>query len=272
MIENRHIRFLTARRILQGSIVFLFIAGNVWGWSLLKGDLSTAKVMNVIPLSDPFAVLQMIVSGASLATDVLIGALLIVLIYGLFAGRMFCSWVCPVNIVTDTANWLRRKIFTGSRQKLVRVGRNTRFGIIAVALVLSVMLSVPAFEMVSPISLIHRGLIFGFGLGWTMIVVIFLWDLLVLPNGFCGHLCPLGGFYSLLNRFSLVRVRHDHVNCTNCMDCKVICPEKPVLKNIGIESGFINGITCTNCGRCIEVCKDDALEFGIRQIIRRQEK
>ena len=28
-------------------------------------------------------------------------------IYVLIGGRAYCAWVCPVNIVTDTANWLR---------------------------------------------------------------------------------------------------------------------------------------------------------------------
>ena len=30
--------------------------------------------------------------------------------YLIVGGRVFCSWVCPVNIVTDFAEWLRRRL------------------------------------------------------------------------------------------------------------------------------------------------------------------
>ena len=30
--------------------------------------------------------------------------------YGLVGGRVFCSWVCPVNVVTDASAALRRRL------------------------------------------------------------------------------------------------------------------------------------------------------------------
>ena len=39
-----------------------------------------------------------------------LGALIVAMFYALVGGRVFCSWVCPVNVVTDTASWLRRRL------------------------------------------------------------------------------------------------------------------------------------------------------------------
>jgi ferredoxin-type protein NapH len=134
--------------------------------------------------------------------------------------------------------------------------------------VLSYILGVTAFEFVSPISITHRAIIFGVGFGWAAGVVIFLFDLFILKNGWCGHICPLGGFYSAIGKVSLIRVDHDEEKCTVCMKCKEVCPETQVLFMIGKSSEQVLLGECTNCGRCIEVCDDDALNFSIRKLAK----
>ena len=125
--------------------------------------------------------------------------------------------------------------------------------------------------MLSPVSMLHRGLIFGMGFGWAAVAVIFLFDLFVLKNGWCGHICPIGAFYSITSKFHWIKVKHTKENCTNCNDCFVVCPEPQVLKIIGKESGPIDNGECTNCGRCIEVCNDHALKFIKKEKIIKEE-
>ena len=134
----------------------------------------------------------------------------------------------------------------------------------AISILISFVLGIGAFELISPIGILNRGLIYGAGLGFSVVVSVFLFDLFALKNGFCGHICPLGGFYSLIGKFSLFRVRHDQQKCTLCMKCVNICPERQVLSMIGKKSDFVKGKECTNCGRCVEVCDDDALGFYIK--------
>lgn len=53
----------------------------------------------------------MFAAGAVVGVDALVaGAATVALFYALLGGRGFCAWVCPVNIVTDAANYLRRKL------------------------------------------------------------------------------------------------------------------------------------------------------------------
>lgn len=257
-------RFMVARRIIQVGLLFLYFAANAYGWKVLEGNLSASLLLETIPLSDPYAIVQMLFAGAALASNVLIGAVIIALLYAVIGGRAFCSWVCPINMITDAANWLRRAFGISQVQKRVYMSRNIRYWILALSLVLSAFMGVAAFELISPISMVHRGAVFGMGLGFGAIIVIFMFDLFVHEHGWCGYLCPLGAFYSIVGKYSLIRVKHNAEACTACMKCKEVCPEKEVLHMVAKESESVTMGACTNCGRCVEVCDDDALNFSIR--------
>jgi len=262
-------KYLILRRITQLSILFLYFGANVYGWKILEGTLSFSILFEKIPLTDPYALLQMLVAGALISSDMIIGVLIILLFYGLIGGRAYCSWVCPINMVTDLASYLRRKLKIDKDGRRYLVSRNFRYWALGTFLILSFLTGVAAFEFFSPIGIFTRGIVFGIGFGWTFILAIFLFDLFVVKNGWCGHICPLGAFYSVVGSKSLIRVEHNVDACTNCGECKNVCPEKEVLNPIiNKKSGFVEGIECTNCGRCIEVCSDKALKFSIRNFAK----
>jgi len=258
-IIKRH-RYLISRRIVQIGLLILFAGSNYAGWNIFKGNYSSGVILDTIPLSDPYAVLQILFSGFLAGSDLLIGALIVLVIYGLLFGRIFCSWICPLNIVSDTALNISNRLKVDAKFK---VSTKTRYGVLVLGLILSSILGLSAFEIVSPVSILHRGLIFGIGAGWAVIAAIFLFDIAVLKNGWCGHLCPLGAFYSLIGRYALLKVKHNSDNCTNCNRCFAVCHEPQVLDIIGKQNGVIKSGECTNCARCIEVCDDDALGFSI---------
>ncbi len=255
-------RYLLARRITQLGILLLFWLGANHHMGVLTGNLSSSKILRTIPLADPFAVLQILATGQPLATTVLLGAGIVLVFYWLVGGRAFCGWVCPVDLIRGTAAWLRRRLrITGQ----FRVARSTRFWIMGMSLLLSALTGVAAFEWLSPIGLIHREIIFGAGVGLLVIPVILGVDLYLARDGWCGSLCPLGAFYSLVGRFSLLRVGFDSERCDHCGDCLVVCPEKHVINFPRMESrGFIDSGDCLNCGRCLEVCPREAYHFALR--------
>ena len=265
-------RYLILRRFTQIGLLFLYFGANAWGWTILQGNLSSSVILGKIPMSDPYAALQMLAAGAVMATNLLVGVAVAASFYFFIGGRAFCSWVCPINMVTDAANYLREVTginkVTGIKQP---ASRNIRYWVLGMSLVISAIMGVTAFEFISPISMVHRGIVFGMGFGWAAVLIIFLFDLFVLKNGWCGHICPLGGFYSILGKFSFIRVQHLEENCTLCMKCKVVCPENQVLHMIGKESLPVLSGECTNCARCIEVCDDDALKFSIRSMVQNKE-
>lgn len=256
-------RYLIVRRIVQAGLLLLFAGANYFGWKVLTGNYSSARVVESFYLSDPYAAIQILAAGFLLNVDVLLGALLVALFYALIGGRSFCSWVCPMNIITDLVQWLNRKIKMSKADPNVRVTRNLRYWIMALGVVMSALMGFAAFEFISPVSMLHRGVIFGFGSGIAAVLAVILFDLFVLKNGWCGHVCPLGAFYAMIGKYSLVRVNHSKENCTECNRCFGVCPERQVLAIINKQSGSILYGACTNCGRCIEACDDGALKFGM---------
>jgi len=255
-------KYLITRRITQSGILFLFLGGNIFHWKILRGNLSSASVFNTVPLSDPFAALQNLFAGAVLTKEHITGALIIFLFYAVIGGRLFCGWVCPVNMVTDTANKLRDIFRFDNLFHSWNIDRVTRYWVAGLSLVLSAIFGVAAFEWISPIGLLNRGIIYGMGLGWALVIAVFLFDLFAVKNGFCGHLCPLGSFYALTGRLGFLRIGYDKNKCTLCMKCLDICPEKQVLQIVGKKSGAVLSAECVNCGRCIEVCQEHAMQFS----------
>ena len=151
-------RFLFLRRITQISLLLLYVSANIWGLNILVGNLSSSLFLDTVPLSDPFAILQMLSAGAILGLDVIIGALIITTFYLIVGGRVFCSWICPVNMITDLSNYIRRKTGLNKIQKKQPATRNMRYWVLGLSFVISFILGVAAFELVSPIGMIHRGI------------------------------------------------------------------------------------------------------------------
>jgi len=264
-------RLLLLRRLTQVSILALFmlspwLANKIDLW-IIKGNLSSSLTLELIPLTDPFVFIQTLAAGHWPIAEGVIGVIIVSLFYFLVGGRVYCSWVCPINIVTDTAAWLRDKL--NIKGGLV-ISARSRFWVLIFTLIISVVTGKLAWEMINPVSIVFRGLIFGMGLAWGMILAIFLLDLIVSRRAWCSHLCPVGAFYSLLGKFSLVRINaYQREKCDDCMDCFIVCPEKQVIKGPlkGADkniSSFILSDQCTNCGRCIDICAEDVFKYDLR--------
>ena len=261
-------RWLVLRRLSQLGIILLFLLGPWAGIWILKGNLTSSLLFNTIPLTDPMTFIQLLAAGFwGVAGTAAIGAVIVLVFYMLVGGRVFCSWVCPVNPVTDLAFWLRRKI---KPKGGLQFARSTRYWVLATILIVAMVTGTMAYELINPVSLLHRGLFFGMGAGWVLIIGLLMFDFAVAQRGWCSHLCPVGAFYALASQFSLIRVRADaRDQCDDCGECFVVCPEPqilpPVLKG---ESPKIRPVVldnvCTNCGRCIDICPESVFEFGTR--------
>ncbi|MFW2372769.1 MAG: quinol dehydrogenase ferredoxin subunit NapH [Gammaproteobacteria bacterium] len=260
-------KWLMLRRLSQLGFLALFLLGPWFGIWIVKGNMISSLTLETLPLTDPYVLLQTLFAGHVVETTAVIGALIVLAFYMLLGGRMYCSWVCPVNMVTDAAEWSRNKLGIKSG---VQYSRQVRYWILGMTLLLALFSGTLAWELVNPVSMINRALVFGMGFGWVMILALFLFDTLVSKRAWCGHLCPVGAFYSLLGKFSLLRVNaYARNQCDDCMECFAVCPEPHVImpalkgeaKNIG---SVILSSNCTNCGRCIDICGKEVFKFDHR--------
>lgn len=260
-------RYLILRRISQLSVLALFLVGPWFGWWIVKGNMASSLTLDILPLTDPLVFLQSLLAGNEPLSTAVIGAVIITAFYILVGGRVYCSWFCPINAVTDAAEWLRTRLGIKGGGHM---SRSFRYWFLAGILLLAAVSGMIAWELVNPVSMVFRGLIFGMGMAWAVVLAIFILDLLIARRAWCGHLCPVGAFYGLLGAASVLRISAaKREACDDCMDCFAVCPEqqviRPALKGAdkGISPIIMSG-QCTNCGRCIDVCAKDVFEFNHR--------
>ncbi|MCI5145711.1 MAG: quinol dehydrogenase ferredoxin subunit NapH, partial [Candidatus Electrothrix sp. AR3] len=190
----------------------------------------------------------------------------VLVLYTVVGGRVYCAWVCPLNPLTDAAAWLNRRL---ELKRNLFLSKSTRYWLLALLPILSFATGSIIWEWLNPVTMLQRGLVFGMGLGWLLIALLLVVDTLLLRRGWCGYLCPVGAFYSLLGFVPILRIQAaQREYCTDCMDCFAVCPEpqviRPALKGGEQDSAVILSNNCLNCGRCIDVCPHNVFRFSRR--------
>lgn len=71
-------------------------------------------------MRDPLSIAQIFlygaISGIAIGSEALIGLFIVLIIYGVFFGG-YCSYVCPMNMITDLANFLRWMFWFNTNKK-----------------------------------------------------------------------------------------------------------------------------------------------------------
>lgn len=259
----RH-RWLLTRRTVQISILLAFIVHIPGYGKIAEGNLASSLWFGVLKLTDPFILLQTFLAGSTIAMPALIGALIVGAFYAFFAGRIYCSWVCPINLLTDLAYWLRKKLNIKGNMSL---SRSLRLWILALAIALSFLGSTLAWEMVNPITRFQRELVWFSFSGAMLLGALFLFDLFVSRRAWCGHLCPVGAFYGLLGRYGRLKVTAtptDSCDSSGCSRCVAVCPEPHVLAPVvSKQAQSVTSSDCTRCGACLDECHEGTLSMKL---------
>jgi ferredoxin-type protein NapH len=251
-------KWTIARRGVQLGVIAL-IASPLVGLSAFNGNLAAGELLG-IGLADPLAFLQATLASRLFVPSFLGAALLVTALYFATGGRSFCGWVCPVYLLTEMGDKLRDRLGFGERRFSLAGTRWT----LAVTLIVSPIVGIPLFEILSPIGIATRAVMFKGVLPLLLPAAILLVEIFVARRIWCRSLCPAGGFYSLLGRFSPVRMRFSKERCTDCGDCEKVCPVEEVLAFPLRQGGTqVTAGDCTRCGKCIDVCHGNALKFGV---------
>lgn len=255
---------LVARRVSQLLVITAFWLGPWTGYWLLRGNLSGSRLLDTLPMTDVFVFLQSLFAGHAPTFNFITGAVLIAIFYAILGGRVFCGWVCPLNMVTDAARWVRRKLALTTH---LRINRVIRIWLLIACLLAAALSGHMVWENLNPVSMWQRSLIAGTSSGLSFALLVFLLDVVGGQGTWCGHLCPHGQVYAGLGKLPIGWRVHatQRQRCDDCMDCYQVCPESQLLKQaIKGANARIDSAQCTRCGRCVEICHQRVFEFEYR--------
>ena len=194
---------------------------------------------------------------------------------GLLAGRFICGWLCLFGLIQELLYRLPvRKLVLPPR--LDRRLRRLKYLLLALTVLLLPLIlrdeygvSVPYFcKWLCPAGMLEGGLpllLLNKALrpaahwlyAWkALLLALFLAASAVIQRPFCKYVCPLGAFYSLFQRVSLLRLKHRPAACTGCGGCAEVC-----VMGVDPRQGA-NGTECIRCGACVSACPTGALSFS----------
>ncbi|HJA41149.1 MAG TPA: quinol dehydrogenase ferredoxin subunit NapH [Firmicutes bacterium] len=257
-------KWTIVRRIVQFAVLLLFLTpflAEIEGENFFFGTLSSSEILGIM-LTDPFGALQIIFASKTVHTVLLIGAVTIFAFYFLIRGRVFCGWVCPVNLILEFCNRLR-KLFKIKKRYDVKVNRYTKIWIALIILALSFASSLPVYEMFNPIGTVMKGIIFATGLGVWSFIAIVIAEVFFATRIWCRSLCPIGGFYQVVGKAGNFHVKIDHDKCIHCNHCKQVCLADSEILVPVVDQGaiYVTAGDCMLCGKCVDHCNDNALRI-----------
>jgi polyferredoxin len=193
---------------------------------------------------------------------------------GVLVGRFICGWLCLFGLIQELLYKIPVKKINIS-EKWDRRLRKLKYAVLGILVILlpiilrdEMGLSVPYFckwlcpvgtlEAGVPLMLLNKGLraaahfVFVWKLG---LLVLILLSAVFIHRPFCKYLCPLGAFYALFQRISLLRLKLDTDKCVSCGTCSAVCPMQVD------PSKTPNHTECIRCGKCTAACPQAALKF-----------
>jgi ferredoxin-type protein NapH len=250
---------------------------------LAIGNTSTATIHSFCIRSPFDQFTNAVVSGnfAVIAISVSAWLVLVVLIVAVFAGPLFCGYMCPVGSVSEAVSRLtplpnKWRI----RIKNTKVTRSIRFGFLAgflaVALIVGQKMSTDVASICcrycssSTVQNFSNALITGntsvIGY-WSSATLIVLISYLIIGGiffvggrGWCLFFCPLGAVSGIAHaggaKAGLYKTRHIGSNCQSCKKCTVNCPMQAIGTDREVEQTL-----CIGCHECVNNCNFDAYEY-----------
>jgi polyferredoxin len=174
----------------------------------------------------------------------------------LIAKKAFCGWACPIGFLGELGGRLGAFLAKGKITPGERVDsrlRLLRYAVLFVSLYFTYEAGDLILRGYDPFYLIFSG--FGHGsVGLTSWIVLGLLTIgaLLIPMFFCRYLCPLGAILDPFGRLGLIKITRNEAACTDCGHCQAACPHSIPVHTLA----KVRHRDCTNCLECVEICPE----------------
>ena len=170
---------------------------------------------------------------------------LLTLMLTLFAGRVFCGWLCPLGGLLALLEAIKPRRSASQWTRRLTVFRVPWFIFLLGILILGSGWA----QYLSPFHLLTEELSRAWlhQVPWMLLFVVGL-GIAFFPRFWCVFICPTGLLLSIVSAYRR-RVVHPPDTCVHCGICEKICPSgaaKQAPENAGAD--------CLLCGRCTKKC------------------
>jgi len=194
-----------------------------------------------------------------------------IIIISTFLKKGFCSWICPIGLISESLHTLGKKIFKRnySLPRVIDVPMRS----IKYLLLLFFVYSISQMTVDELKAFIYSDYnkaadlklyLFFANIGTTAVAVIgiLIFLSLLIKNFWCRYACPYGALLGISSLLSPFKVRRNDSTCIKCGKCSLACPSLlPVDK---LDS--VNSAECFACYSCIESCPvSNTLKFSISE-------
>ena len=173
-------------------------------------------------------------------------------IAALFAGRLFCGYICPFGALQELLHVQKLRVRIPDRW--MKILRWIPYAILVYLVVRVFATGILSWSGTTPFKAFFT--FGGTAVTWAISATFAVLSIVVF-RPFCRLSCPLGSWLSLVSRISPFRVRVGStcVSCGKCDDACSFC---------AIEGGHADASTCLLCGECIRECPVGALRIAGR--------
>lgn len=260
------------------SILFLIAVPmlNLLGIHWVIGTLYSISI-GQLDIVDPVMALQTVLLTKRIYIPFLLMTIVPVVLALVF-GRVFCSWMCPQNTISEWVDALQKRIFK-SRWHNVHtrhIENNPNpvlyWCIFAALTLLVLILGLPLFSYLSTPGIISSQMsqiILGMGVGLEigLVTIIFAVEAITLRRFWCKYVCPVGAFLSFFRTRKTLHIHYEAAQCDckgNSSPCQYVCPLDLAPKESKLYP------YCFNCGLCISICEKTgnsalSLKFGLTE-------
>jgi len=179
--------------------------------------------------------------------------------FTILLGRAVCGFLCPMGLIQDIMDRIRRKAgIEGIPMNERLYGALTPVKWVMVLLFLGLTFAGGNFCNFCPAVAVSPILA---GMSTSLYVSGFLMVFVLIGGFFKRRLwctvCPLGYLVGLLHKISLFRIRKDCTACTECGACYEACPMGVKMIYTEREKTDVTDVNCIMCGECVRKCPED---------------
>ncbi len=258
------IKKISLRFLVQLSIVALVV---ILAWLHQKYGIEKAAAIDAYcPFGAVESFFTLLFKGEFLArifssAFILLG---IFLIGGLFLGRVFCGYFCPLGALQEWLRYIGKKIGFKKDleipEKFDKYLRLIKYLVLIVIVYYSFYLGDLIFRNYDPYNaLMHFGNEFDEKIIAYILLFLIIVGSLFSKSIWCRYFCPLGAFFGIFKKISFLKINRDKSTCINCNLCNKQCPSR--LKIMEVDK--VKAADCISCGKCISVCPKKSLDYTI---------